>query len=158
MAQKLLGPTYGNIIFHGLDVIIETTFNMMLDGGAFLPPPEEVPALRIQYESPLARAQRSQDVQAIQDTLQVLVPLSEIFPGWTDNFNFDETSVIVAKALGYPSDGMNSEEKRKAIRDEKAKAQKQAQDLETMERGAGAAANLAKVPEGMVEKLAGGGR
>ena len=87
-----------------------------------------------------------------------MAPLSEVFPGWTDNFNFDETSVIVAKALGYPSDGMNSEEKRKAIRDEKAKAQKQAQDLETMERGAGAAANLAKVPEGMVEKLAGGGR
>jgi hypothetical protein len=157
LAQKLLGPTYGNIVFHGLDSIIETTFNMMLEAGAFSPPPEKVPALRIQYESPLARAQRSQDVQAIQDTFQVIFPMLEMNPGIMDNFNLDQTAVIVAKALGYPVEGLNSEQKRKAIRDAKAKAQAQAQALETMERGAGAAANLAKIPEGTIEKLAGGG-
>jgi Bacteriophage head to tail connecting protein. len=35
LAQQLLGPTFGNIIFHGLDRIIESTFNMMNKAGAF---------------------------------------------------------------------------------------------------------------------------
>jgi hypothetical protein len=156
LAQKLLGPTYGNIIFHGLDVIIETTFGMMLDAGAFEPPPRKVESLRIQYESPLARAQRAQDVQAIQDTIAVLEPLNAVNGMVYDNINFDETTLTVARGLGFPANCLNSETKRAEIRDAKAKARQQAEALATMETGARAAADVAKLPPGTVEKLSGG--
>lgn len=157
LAQKLLGPTYGNIIYHGLDVIIETCFNMMLEAGAFDPPPRKVETLRIQYESPLARAQRSQDVQAIQDSFQVLEPLNAVNGTIYDNVDLDKTALTVLRSLGFPSDCLNSEDRRKSIRDERAKARQQAEALAAMETGARAAADVAKLPPGTLENLAGGG-
>ena len=75
MAQKLLGSPFNNLINLGLDKIIERCFGIMYRAGALDPAPPSIlhaaqsnQNINIQYESPLARAQRLEQVEAMQKT------------------------------------------------------------------------------------------
>lgn len=75
--QRLLGPTYGRFEHEFLNPFIERTFSLMFYAGALPPLPEALEQLLaegdanidIEYEGPLAMAQRSQDTQAIQQLI-----------------------------------------------------------------------------------------
>jgi len=130
MAQVLLGPTFGNIIDHGFDPLVECTFNMMLEGGAFPPPPGELSEINVEYESPLARAQRIQELDSITTTLESAAALMEAKPDIMDNFKLDDTAVYVAKAKGYPAKLINDEGERDEIRQARADMQAKQQAME----------------------------
>lgn len=157
MAQLLLGPTFGNIVDHGLDPLVEFCFNMMRKNGAFgdEPPdfdrPEE---LEIEYESPLAKAQRVTEVEAINNTLEAVGLMAEAKPDIFDNFDLDGTSVHIASMFGYPTKLVNSEEDRDELRAARAQAQQKQEALEqaallakAAKDGAGA---MKELPEGVV--------
>jgi len=160
LAQQLLGPTFGNIVFHGLDRIIETTFNMLNRSGAFPEPPVEIPEnVKVEYESPLAKAQRVAEIEAINSTLEAAAGMAELKPDIMDNFKLDETAVFVAEVMGYPSKLINSEDEKNEIRTARAEAQKKQEELEqaalmakAAKDGAGAVKDL---PPEMMEKLGG---
>lgn len=160
LAQQLLGPTFGNIIDHGLDPLIEVTFNMMNRAGAFgegFDLPENV---QIEYESPLARAQRIHEVESIQNTMEAAAGLLEVKPDIMDNFKLDETAIHVAKILGYPAKLINTEDEREGMRNARAPAQQQQQALEQAALGAKAAKDAAgaakDAPPGIMEQLTAG--
>lgn len=159
LAQGLLGPTFGNIITHGLNPLVETTFNMMFRAGAFPPPPLALAKMvgvsgdhvRIQYESPLARAQRSQDVDAINATVRdvgLIVQETGKADIW-DNFEFDPTATHIAEVRGMPAKLVASEESKKKKRDARANAEMQKQQLDAAQQGAGAAKDIARAAKEM---------
>lgn len=169
LAQMLLGPTFGNIIDHGFDPLIEASFNMLLANGAFPEPPGGLAELlketngkvSVEYESPLARVQRVQEIESIQNTLEAVGAMVEVKPDIMDNFKLDDTAVYVAKAQGYPSKLINSDDEREEIREGRAAAQAKAEETEKMalmakaaKDGAGAAKDM---PPEIMAAMAGGG-
>lgn len=153
LAQQLLGPTFGNIVYYGLDPLIETTFKMMNAAGAFGILPEGLRAAKIEYKSPLARAQRGQDIDAIRVTMEAVQGIMSVKPDVTDNFDLDGTAVHIAKSAGYPAKLINSAEVRKGVRDKRQKEieqQRQAELAATMAKAAKDGAGAMKeLPEGM---------
>ncbi len=154
LAQQLLGPTFGNIISHGLDPLIETTFNMMFRAGAFPSPPFSLKGgmerVRIEYESPLARAQRASELASIQNTIQAIAPLEEIQPGiLNDTFDLDKTALHIGEINGIPAKLVRSEKDKKTRRDARAKAQMQSQGLDQAGDAAGAIKDVAGAAKDM---------
>lgn len=159
MAQQLLGPTFGNIIDHGLDPMIEVTFNMMRAAGAFGDDFELPENVEIEYESPLARAQRIHEVESISNTLEFINGTLEFWPDGMDNIKSDDTIVHVAQRLGTPAKLITSKDEKKTIRDDRKDTDKsqQLEQLALAAKAAKDAAGAAKdMPPGVMEQLTGG--
>lgn len=167
LAQLLLGPTFGNIVDHGFDPMIECTFQMMLDGGAFPQPPGGLGELlrqsggkvHVEYESPIARAYRMQEVNSIQNTVQAVATMVEVKPDIFDNFKLDDAAVAVAKALGFPERLIEDEGKRDEIRQLKGQIAQQQQQIEQLGQIAKAARDgagaMSQLPAGMMQGMKG---
>lgn len=138
---RLLGPAFGNITDYWLDPLIEKGFYMMLRAGAFSPPPDSIreiaaggrESFKIEYEGPLAKAQRSQEIDSIVRTMEVLSPLSEMYPQIPDNFDPDEIAQTVALINGVPKRIIRGKEGPtgvKALREAKLKEAQEQKQLE----------------------------
>jgi hypothetical protein len=154
--QRMLGPTFGRMNYELLSVLVNRGFNMMLRGGAF-PPPPPVPReyvnsdIDVVFEGPLARAQRSSDLIAIQRKNEWVI--GQVNVGNTsalDLFDIDEEGREVAEIVGLPANITRDKKDVEGIRAAKAQAAKQqaAQaSLEQMATGMGKAAPaLDKLP------------
>ena len=149
LLQQILGPTSGRLQSELYNQLIDRTFAMMLRSGKFLPPPPQLRAQQIdvQYEGPLARAQRAQQLLAIERTLTNLQAMLPLAPDVVDNVNMDETFRESADISGAPAKIIRSLEEVGNIR--KVRAQKQAEQeaamqLQTAAEAAGKAAPAVK--------------
>lgn len=138
---RLLGPAFGNITDYWLDPMIEKGFYMMYRAGAFSPPPPSIQEIaaagrenfKIEYEGPLAKAQRAREIGSIVDTLNVIAPMKEAYPDIMDNFDGDEIARLVAAINGVPkkiSRGTEGPRGIVAMRNTRAAGEKQARDME----------------------------
>lgn len=117
--QRLLGPTLGRIHADVLVPMHARKFGLMMRAGALPPPPQELlDALQmnpgqvdidVQFEGPLARAQRAGDIIAIDRAnayrlgvvnLQLAAGLE---PNILDGVNFDEQEREYAEVVGEPA-------------------------------------------------------
>lgn len=57
----------------------------------------------MRYISPLARAQKLEDVTAIERYGQNIMRLAQAYPDVLDNMDSDEASKVVGEALGVPA-------------------------------------------------------
>ena len=138
MMQKLLGPTLGRLEAELLNPVIKRTFGIMMRAGAFLDPPQELDmyvqeggVLDIEYESPIARAQRSGDATAIQSVFEFVAPMMEMQPEILDNFDMDKIVRVLSDVRALPVKVLRDAEEVQAMRDERAEAQaKQAKQEE----------------------------
>lgn len=145
--QRVLGPTLGRIDTEFASPLIDRTFKLMYRAGLFNPLPSSlIQALqtkpldfRIQYEGPLARAQRSSDLTAVQQFEQTIEPLAKLDPDIIDVVDWDEVIRHTANVLGVPSDVVRDEKQVGVIRQAKQQQleqQKQQQDAQDMTEGA----------------------
>ncbi|GAG47203.1 unnamed protein product, partial [marine sediment metagenome] len=137
LMQRLLGPTLGRLEQELLNPLIERAFGMMLRGGALPPPPSELQEavaggeeIDIEYESPLALAQRAQELQGMEKALALLAPLVEVKPDIVDNFDLDEFARHTAMLAGMPSKILNDRKKREQIRKGRQEAQKEQKQMD----------------------------
>lgn len=126
--QSLLGPTAGRIEHEGLTPILTRVFGLLYRAGEIPPPPQSVlessnPTIDIQYEGPLAKAQRSSQLTAVQNTLNVIAPLVQLDPEVADVFDFDETARGVATYNGLPARFLRDDAKIQQRRQQRAQAQ-----------------------------------
>jgi hypothetical protein len=132
---------------------------MINRAGEFGEMPAELENVRVEYESPLAKAQRSGEVETILTTLEAVAGMDEIQPGIMDNFKLDDAAVYIAERRGYPAKLLNSEEERAEIRADRAQAEQQQVALEQAAMAAKAgkdAAGAAKdLPPGTLEGMMG---
>jgi hypothetical protein len=130
MMQRLLGPTLGRLEAELLNPVIKRTFGIMMRAGAFLPPPPELDqyigeggVLDIEYESPIARAQRSGDATAIQSVFEFVAPMMEMQPEILDNFDMDKIVRVLSDVRALPHKVLRAQEDVEAMR-----AERQAQE------------------------------
>jgi hypothetical protein len=152
LMQRLLGPTLGRLEQELLNPLIERAFGMMLRADALLPPPSELTEaigtgeeIDIEYESPLALAQRAQELQGMERALTLLTPLVEVKPDIVDNFDLDEFARHASMLAGMPSKILNDRKKIEKIRAGRVKAQKDQKGMDEELQGSQVLKNLAPV-------------
>jgi hypothetical protein len=133
MMQKLLGPTLGRLEAELLNPVVKRTFGILMRAGQFLQPPMELDqyigeggVLDVEYESPIARAQRS-DATAIQSVFEFMAPMMEMRPDILDNFDMDQVTLVLADVRGVPTKVLRAREDVEGLRAERAKAEEQRQ-------------------------------
>lgn len=127
---RLMGPVYGRTEKEYLRRIWEIGFDIMWHANAFAPPPPEIfdtdGTIDVVFQNPIARAQRSADVESITMAVQDLAPLADRFPTVLDRFNPDKLSAHVFAVRGVPAIVTNNEDEMAAI----AEARQQQLDSE----------------------------
>jgi hypothetical protein len=128
--ETLLSPMLGRLQAELLNADIERTFGLMLRGGAVPPPPPALlqaqTDLDIEYQGPLARAQRLGDVAAMDRLYEFALRTAELMPTLLDNIDSDEAFRYRAEVLGVPAKVLLASDRVKKVRDDRRKVQDQA--------------------------------
>lgn len=156
LMQRILGPTLGRLEVEFLNPYIERVFWIMLRRSKPDSPFRQLAAtlkqmglsLDVEYEGPLARAQRLQESVAVQRFFQIVLPISEAQPDVFDLVNIDEAVKLHANAVGVPTRILNSDQVVAGIREAKKQAreqQAQQEQMMNMAKAGGGVAPLLKV-------------
>lgn len=124
LVYRELGPTLGNVQNGWLKPMVNRAFNMMFRADAFLPVPEVLSDanLDIEYEGPLARAQRTGDITALQTALALTAGVAQMDPQAVDNIDADEVIRYQWEVLGIPTRILRKKGDKKKIRESRAEA------------------------------------
>jgi len=142
---RLLAPHIGRIQSEFLFPLIEKVFNILLRRGILGTVPEELRGREwsVDYISPLALLQKSQDVQSIQNFLSMLLPLSQVNPDVLDSVDFDKAIKTMAEDSGVPLKVLRTNDEIAKLRQQKQQAQAQQMMLN---QGQQAADIISKLP------------
>ncbi len=162
LMQRILGPTLGRYEDELLNPDIEREFGIMFRGGMFPPMPEVLKRhagrdiLDIEYEGPLARAQRLGELHALQKFMSFVGPIAQVKPEVLDNIDFDIATRETAEVAGVPSKIIRDAGQVKVIRDQRAKQEQAERMKQTILEGAEAAGKVAPAL-GMINEMMQGG-
>jgi len=152
---RIMGPVYGRVQHEFLQQEWDGIFEEMLAAGEFSPPPREIYETDGQidtiFENPLARAQRTGDVEAITLAVQDMLPLAQVDPSAWDRIDVDKTVAKIFTVRGVPAICERTDEEVQVIREERMKSQLQEQQLEQagqMAEAAGKAAPMLTALQG----------
>lgn len=142
MIRKLLGPIYGRLQAEYLRPLIERCFGLAFRAGIFPPPPDSLRgrSFAVRYVSPMARAQKLDDVMAIESTYLAAANMAQTNPEILDELDASAALRLIIEGRGAPHAIRRSAEDVAKIREQRAKAQAEAKQREIMEQGATAAA------------------
>lgn len=167
--QRLLGPTIGRVKHELLSLLLDNAFDLMQHAGALMPPPPVLleaasmgaADVDIEYEAPLTRAQRANDLVAIDKAVMTSRPFIEMNPDSFDNFDSDKIVRFSAEQTGVPTSLMRPLEVVAQIRAQKAKEKAEQEALmkenmqaDSLNKGASGVSKLAPT---MAEMSEGGG-
>jgi len=104
LMQRLLGPVLGRLTSDFLSPMIERTFRILWRNGIIKPPPEVIKDqdFDIEYSGPMARAQRTDTVMAIEGYLNSIAAMGEMFPEMQRLVDQEKTGRILAGLRGAP--------------------------------------------------------
>lgn len=129
---QLLAPTVGRAQSEFLGKLIEREIDILARQNLLPPMPDALRELngefRIEYDSPLNRLQKVEEIEAVDIWLQGLAPLIQIAPQIIDNVEPDELARHRARVLGVPEKILADRKDMDARREAKAK-QAQAQQM-----------------------------
>jgi hypothetical protein len=148
--MRLLGPVLGRLQAELLQPMIDRAFNIMVRQNRFPAPPPAIADMdiEIEYVSPLARAQRQNDLQAIMRMFEIMSPAASIDPSVFDHVDFDGLVRHLLGVLHVPARVSQGEAEVMAKREQRAEAeQAQMQQMEALQtaEAMGAAAPAMKV-------------
>jgi len=143
--MRLLGPVLGRLQAELLQPLIGRCFAILSRQKAFAAAP---PMLRdgnidIEYVSPLAKAQRTGDVQGILQMIEFLMPLMQLDQGVADYLDMDGLAKHIIKVTGTPATVVRGEGEVSGIRENRAAAMQQEQELMAAQQVASAAGEAA---------------
>lgn len=138
LIRQLLGPVYGRLQPEWLQPLVERCFGLAYRAGVFPPPPQSLGnrEFRVTYDSPMARAQKLEDVSAMEHYEaglgQAAASLATVDPeaavDLLDNYDHDAAARKKAELLGVPADlipNVRTIEKKRAARADKRQQQQQ---------------------------------
>jgi hypothetical protein len=134
LIRQLLGPVYGRLQSEYLQPLVERCFGLAFRAGVFNPPPQSLAnrTYTVKYLSPLARAQKLEEVSAIDQWIGGAAAVAEVAPQVLDTIDFDAAQRFKGEALGVPPDIIRKPKDVAAVRKARADAQAQAQQQEQM--------------------------
>jgi len=129
--MRILGPVLGRLQSELLSPLIIRIFNVMLRKGLFQPSPDILQSqeLNIEYVSPMALAQRSQELQSIMRGLELFGSMAQTMPvmDYIDENGFIKQIIDI---LGLPASMIKSDGQVQQIREERAAEQQQAMEMQ----------------------------
>lgn len=158
---KVIGPIFGSWQWGFGVPYVRRHFNLMYRRGAFSPPPDVLlemgGRIKVQFESPLARAQRMEEIESVEGAMSQVLPIAEAqakfqgYPEILDKYNFDRFADVVNMSYGVPAIITNSDKEVAVLRKSRAEAnakQQMNQELMGMAEGMGKAAPMVKAMQG----------
>jgi len=131
MIRQLLGPIYGRMQTEWYSPMINRCFGLALRAGVLPPPPQSLAGRQynVKFESPNAKAQKLEEVNAIETSLAAVgqIALATQDPTVWDTIDIEESVSVILEGRGAPARIGRSKDDIQAIRDNRAKAQQQAQ-------------------------------
>ncbi|MCW0370260.1 portal protein [Xanthomonas sacchari] len=133
--RKLLGPMYGRLQAEYLKPLIERCFGIAMRAGIFAPMPETLQdrSYSVKFVNPMARAQKLDEVAAIEATFQSAAAFAQFDPTILDELDSSAALRRIREARGAPGDIQRTPEEVKQLRDAKAQAQQQTQQQQGMQ-------------------------
>jgi len=153
--MRLMGPAAGRMQTEILGRAIERSIGVLSRARQLPPPPPELleagfdAELDIVYQGPLARAQKSRDLVAIERKNAWVAQVAPFKPEVVDVYDWDAEARHIGEVTGYPSDLVRGEDAVAEIRANRAKAQAAATKLQVI----GGAAEAAGKAAPMVKAL-----
>lgn len=129
LIRQLLGPIYGRLQAEYLQPLIERCFGLAYRAGVFGIAPESLAGreFSIKYISPLARAQKLEDVTAIERLHMNIAQIAQVKPEVLDLVDEDSAVRTLSSALGVPANVIRKANDVQTIRDNRAQQQQAAQ-------------------------------
>lgn len=151
MIRQRMGPRFGRMQAEWLQTLIERCYGLALRAGALGQPPRSLLSRNysIKYLSPLARAQKLDELGAMDRHEQSLIAEAQVQPEVLDTLDLDEVARWRAQTLGLPTEVTRDKRAVAKLRESRAEAQAQAQQQ------AIAAQAQARGAEVMAENMAG---
>tara|TARA_A100000172_G_scaffold77304_1_gene61507 strand:+ start:20 stop:808 length:789 start_codon:yes stop_codon:yes gene_type:complete len=149
--MRLLGPVLGRLQSELLQPLIERVFNILMRADVFRPMPEILTnqTIDIEYVSPLAKAQKSGDLNSVMRGIEIFGSMSQFAPV-LDYLDSDGLVKYVQKMLGLPARIIKSDAEVAQLRQERQEQQQQAMEQQQAveaAQAAGAAAPMLKAVE-----------
>jgi len=128
--MRILGPVLGRLQSELLQPMILRVFNIMLRNRLFLQAPEILAnqEVDIEYVSPMALAQRSQELQNLMRGLEMFAQISPLAP--VQDY-IDENGLVknIISLLGLPAKMIKSDKEVMMLREQRAAAQQQQAEM-----------------------------
>ena len=125
--MRILGPVLGRLQSELLQPMIIRIFNIMLRNNLFPDAPEILSnqEVDVEYVSPMALAQKGEELNSIVKGLELFGNISQLAPTALDYIDTAGLIKNLIKILGLPATMIKSDEEVQQIAQEKAEAQQQ---------------------------------
>ena len=129
--MRLLGPVLGRLQSELLSPLITRVFNILLRNGLFMQSPDilQQQELKIEFVSPMALAQRGQELQSLMRGLEIFGSLAQTMPVMD---YIDENGLVknIIDILGLPAKVIKSDAEVEQIRTERAEQEAQQMEMQ----------------------------
>lgn len=139
LIRQILGPIYGRLQSEFLQWLVTRCFSIAYRAGVLGKAPDSLLGreFSVSYLSPIARAQKAQDVAAMDRFEMAMLQESQVRPDILDLYDFDAAGRKRAELLGVPLDVIREEDDVKALRAEKARGAQEQQAMQMAAQAAG---------------------
>ena len=144
LSQRILSPVLGRMQVELLEPMIERVIGILSRRPDFPAPPDFLGGeeLKIEYVSPVARAQKASESQAILDSFSAAAAVSEADPSVMDNVDLDVAIRKIFEGNGVPVQVLRQRDDVAEIREAQAQLAEQQQQQEQMAQGGDTIAKL----------------
>jgi hypothetical protein len=142
--MRLLGPVLGRLQSEFLQPLITRAFNLLLKNNKLPPIPEMLGEqdIEIEYVSPLAKAQKSQELSSVMRGIEIFGSLQNVAPVF-DYVDIDGLVNHIKDVLGLPAKMMKSKAQVQEQQQQKQEMQIEQQQLQQAQQVAEAAGQIA---------------
>ena len=151
--MRLLGPVLGRLQSELLKPLIDRVFNILLRNNMLPQAPEFLSGrdIEIEYVSPLAKAQKSSELQSIMRAIEILGSLANVAPVF-DYVNFDNLVKHLADIVGVPQKILKSQSQVNAERQQAQQQQQEMQQMQQVQQLAKAGGDIAPLAKALPEE------
>lgn len=151
---RTIGPVFGSLESDYTGAVVDRVFNIMMRAGSFPEAPEELQGRTVKFDfaSPVIQARKQINVAAAARQFEILQPLAAMRPEIWDNYDVDQIARDTSEGVGVPQKWILSKERVQEIRQQRAQAQQQAEQIDLAERAVGGVAKLG----GLIGQVGGG--
>ena len=148
--MRLLGPVLGRLQSELLKPLIDRCFAIMVRKNIFPPAPEIISGrdVEIEYVSPLAKAQKSTELQSIIRGIEIMGQLANVAPVF-DYINFDNLVKHLTNIIGIPQKVLKTNSEVLAEREAKQAQAQQMQEMQQLQQVAKAGGDIAPLAKAL---------
>jgi hypothetical protein len=136
-----------------LKPLIDRVFNILLRNNQLPQAPEFLSGqdVEIEYVSPLAKAQKSTELQSIMRAIEILGSMANVAPVF-DYINFDNLVKHLAEIVGVPQKLLKSQSQVNAEREQAQQQQQEQMQMQQVQQVAKAGGDIAPLAKALPEE------